>query len=360
MNSPSKATISGLVGLIALVPTLAACGSGSGSTGSSAAASSFKVAVLTPGTGNDGSWGQAVAIGAKAAAAATGATLSIADNLNDPPQYQQQGAAFASQGYKVVVIANGSDPDVAVKLANQFPDTFFCEAAVTIPNKPKNLCTYNPNFQNGDFLAGALAAMVSKSGHVGVIGGFDFPVLDSETEGFTLGARYVNHDIKVSETFINTWTDVAMARAAAEAQIGAGADVLFSATDQATQGIYVAAQAHPGTYVIPQYFDSHSQAPEVVMTSVLLNLQGATQSIIEKGVHGQLSSADYPFGLKEGVGQLAPYYNLAPSVVTPAYQQRVDAIKSMIESGQLTVPFIGKAGSGGTYDLSQLPPPPAA
>jgi basic membrane protein A len=352
-----KRAIPFLAGLLGVLVALAACGGSASPSGASSG--KVKVAVLFPGTSNDGSWGQATATGAKAAEAATGAQVSMADNLNDPPQYQQQGAAFASQGYKLVVIANGSDPDVAVKLAKQFPNTFFCEAAVTISNKPKNLCTYNPIFQNGDFLAGALAAMVSKTGHVGVIGGYDFPVLDSEMEGFILGARYINHDIKVSETFINSWTDVAAARGAAEAQIGAGADILFSATDQATQGMYEAAQAHPGTYVIAQYFDSHSQAPNVILTSVLLNLQGCTQTIIERGVKGQLTNTNYVFGLKDGVGQLAPYYNMSPSVVTPAYQSRVEAIKNMIESGKLTVPFLGKSGLGQSYDVNQLPPPPA-
>jgi basic membrane protein A len=362
MNGRPGRMIAVLGGLAAAAIALAACGGSSsgGSAGSAGGGSSTKVAVLAPGTDNDGSWGQAVTIGAKAAAERTRAKLSIGDNLNDPSQYQQQGAAYASQGYNLVVIANGSDPDVAVKLAKQFPNVQFCEAAVTIDNMPPNLCTYNPIFQNGDFLAGALGAMVSKTGHVGVIGGFDFPVLDSEMEGFILGARYINPNIKVSETFINTWTDVATARAAAAAQIAAGADVLFSATDQATQGMYAAARAHPGTYVIPQYFDSHSQAPDVILTSVLLNLQGTTQQIIEKGVHKKLSSTNYVFGLKDGVGQLAPYYNMAPSVVTPADQKRIDLIKGMIQSGQLKVPFLGKEGQGSQYNLSQLPPAPAA
>lgn len=351
-----KRILSRLAGAMVLALALAACG-GSASSNSGKA---INVALLYPGTSNDGSWGQAITIGGRDAAKATGVHVSYGDNLNDPSQYQQQGAAFAGRGFQFVVIANGSDPNVAVALAKQFPKAFFCEAAVTIPNRPSNLCTYNPVFQNGDFLAGALAAMVSKSGGVGVIGGYNFPVLNSEMEGFILGARWINPNIKVSETFINSWTDVAAAHAAAQAQIAAGADVLFSATDQASQGMYEAAQAHPGTYVIPQYFDSHSQAPSVILTSVLLNLQGCTQTIIEKFVHHQLTNKNYVFGLSAGVGQLAPFYNLAPSVVTAADQTRLNKIRQMIESGQLVVPFLGTSGQGETYNLSQLPAPPAA
>jgi basic membrane protein A len=259
----------------------------------------------------------------------------------------------------LVLIANGSDPNVVLSLAKQFPNVFFCETAATIDNRPANVCTDNLNYQVGDFLAGALAAMVSKTGHVGVIGGYDFPQLNWETEGFTLGARWINPSMKVSETYINSWDNVATAHAAAEAQIGAGADILFSATDQATQGMYEAAKAHSNTYVIAQYFDSNSQAPTVVLTSVLFNLQGATEKIIEDAVHGQLKNSNYVFTLKDGVGELAPYYSLA-SVVTPADQSRLNAIKAMVAAGQLNVPFLSTAGAGQKYDLSQLPAPPAA
>lgn len=340
-----------------VVSSVAFVGGSPAVLGASQHAKAFRVAVLTPGTPNDGSWGQSIAIGARTAASNYGMKLSLADNLNTPDQYQQQASAFASKHYQMVLIANGSDPDVAVKVAKQFPNTFFCETAVVIPHRPKNLCTNNPQFQNGDFAAGVLAALITKTNHVGVIGGFNFPVLNSEMEGFILGARWVDHQIKVSETFINSWTDVGAARAAAQAQIGAGSDIIFSATDQATQGIFSAAQQHPHTYVISQYFDTHSQAPSVALTSVLLNLNFATAQVLKLGYFHRLTNKNYVLGPKQGVGKLAPFHNLS-NVVPAVAKRRLKKVQQWIYTGKLKVPFLGNSGSAVHYNLGKLPKPP--
>jgi basic membrane protein A len=201
--------------------------------------------------------------------------------------------------------------------------------------------------------------MVSKSGHVGEIGGYSFPQLNWEMNGFSLGARYVNPKIKISSTYVNTWTDVGTTRAAAQAQITAGADVIFSATDQATQGLYAAAEAKGSTYAISQYFDTHSQAPSVVLTSVLFNLQGSVGQLITLGAAGHLKSQNYLTDYKAGAGKLAPFYNLAPSVVTGAIQSRLGKIESLIASGKLVVPALAAENQGMSYSLSKFPAVPA-
>ncbi len=348
-----------LSSIACLVVAAVAVGASASGTSSHATRATYSVAVLNPGSKNDGSWGQAVDTGALAAGKSSGAKVTLVDNLQTPAQYQQQGAAFASKGYNLVIIANGSDPQVVVALAKQFPKTFFCETAATIASRPANVCTNNLTYYDGDFLAGALAAMVSKTGHVGEIGGYSFPQLNWEMNGFSLGARYVNPKIQISSTYVNTWTDVGVTRAAAQAQITAGADVIFSATDQATQGIYAAAQAKGNTYAISQYFDTHSQAPSVVLTSVLFNLQGSVGDLITMGAAGKLKNANYVTDFNAGAGKLAPFYGLAPSVVTPAIQARLKKIEASISSGKLVVPALAAEKQGLTYSLSKFPPVPS-
>jgi basic membrane lipoprotein Med (substrate-binding protein (PBP1-ABC) superfamily) len=349
----------GVTALAFLAVGLTALGASASRTASHAAKADYKVAVLNPGTKNDGSWGQAVDEGALQYGKKAGATVTLVDALETPAQYQQQASSFANKGYDLVIIANGSDPQVVTALAKQFPKTMFCETAATIPNMAKNVCTNNLTYYDGDFLAGALAAMVSKSGHVGSIGGFSFPQLNWELNGFALGARYVNPKIKVSNTYVNTWTDVGVTRAAAQAQITSGADVIFSATDQATQGLYAAAQAKGDTYAISQYFDTHSQAPKVVLTSVLFNLQGSVGQLIALGAAGKLKNKDYLTDFNAGAGKLAPFYDLAPGVVTPAIQARLHKIEALIASGKLKVPALAGENQGVTYSLSKFPPAPA-
>lgn len=317
------------------------------------ASAPYEVAVLSPGTAHDGSWGQAVSMGAQAAGKLHGVKVSYVANLNTPAQYQQSAASYASKGYKLVILANGSVPSVLPALAGRFPKTTFCLYATTVPLKRKNECLVNPVFQDGDFVAGYLAGLVSKHHDVGVIGGYNFATLNSEMEGFILGARFADPKIKVQETFINSWTDVSAARAAAEAQINAGADVIFSATDQATQGIYAAAESAKHTYVVSQYFDTHKQAPSVALTSVLLNLQGVTKKTIVLGAHGKLEKKNYIYGPKAGVGKLSPFYNLS-SVVPKTAKKKLAVVEKDVASGKIKVPYLSASGAGKKYPLKKL------
>jgi basic membrane protein A len=360
--------LSAVIALVAAAVVAAGCGgssdnssSSSGSSGSSGGAASsgsngntgFKAAVLTPGTDNDGSWGQAVSQGARDAAKKYNADVTIAQNLDTPAQYQQQGNAFAQAGFKVIINANASMGDVTTKLAEQYPDVHFGQIGLPLNLKP-NIATATPSFPEGSFLAGALAGLLTKTDKLGTIGGFDFPTLDSEMEGFALGARYVNPKATIYRTFINTWTDTGKAKAAAQAQISKGTDIIFSATDQATQGIYQLAQGGGQLkYVVPQYIDHSSQAPNVVLATAVYNLQGATGSFIDMYGKDDWKSSNAELGVQDGVG-LAPN----PQIKVPAdVQKKVDKIKSDIASGKLKIPSmtdLGKSGAADKIDISSL------
>ena len=364
MNRSLKGCIA-IVAAGALALGAVACGdddsSASSSTGgSTAAAIDYSVAVLSPGSASDGSWGQATTEGVEQAAKEYGVTIDgKGENLLTPEEYTQQGTAFAKSGTNLVLMANGSVPQSVTKVATDFPNTTVCGAAMTIPEAelPKNACTYDPEQQEGAFTAGYLAALTSKSGKLGVVAGFPFPALTRQVEGFTLGARYAKPDIEVQQVYINSWTDVAAAKAAGAAQFADGVDIIFSATDSATQGLFAAAQeAGPGHYVIASYFDTHDQAPDVVLTSVLYNLQGVNKEMINKGVKGEIEPTNYQCGLDFGVGELAPFYNLDDQVPAEA-KEKLDTLVQEIKDGSLKVPdttVLGKEGAGAKYDLSKL------
>ncbi len=343
----------------------AACGddeeAAGGTTGGSTTAApvDFSVALLSPGSSNDGSWGEASYDGVEAAATELGVTdLGHAENLLTPDEYTQQGAAYAKEGANLVLMANGSVPQSVIKVATDYPDAVVCGAAMEIPaaDLPANACTYDPEQQEGAFSAGYLAALTSKTGKLGVVAGFAFPALTRQVEGFTLGARYANPDIQVQQVYINSWTDTAAAKAAAQAQYAAGVDIVFSATDSATQGIFAAAQAGDDRYVIASYFDSHEQAPDVVLTSVLYNLEGVTKEMIRRGTAGEIKPEGYSFGLDFGVGELAPFYEL-DSVVPAEAKTKLAEVIADIESGTVKVPdekVLGVEGSGASFDLAAL------
>ena len=316
----------------------------------------FKVAVLTPGTANDESWGQAITDGAKAAGAKYGAKVTVADNLNDPSQYQQQATAFAQAGYNLIINANASMGSVTQQLSKQFPSIKFGQVGVALTPLAGNESSDTPIFQDGTFEAGVLAGLMTKTNKVGAIGGFNFPVLTSEMEGFALGVRYANPKATIQRTYLNSWTDVGVAKAAAQAQASKGADIIFSATDQATQGMYQLAQSGGMLkYVIPQYIDEASQAPTVVPTSVLYNLQGAAGRFIDMYGENQWKSQNATLGVAQGV-ELAPYGAFAAKIPA-AVQKRLAQVKADIASGKLKIPslaVLGKSGSADKIDIKSL------
>jgi basic membrane protein A and related proteins len=331
----------------------------------------YQVAVLFPGTSNDGSWGQAWSEGANAGAKKYKAKVTLVGNLNTPDQYLAQASAFASKGYNLVIIANGGVGNADLEAAQHFPKTKFVQAPFQFPNaaaaekrgEPTNLGHIDAEQQQGAFLAGVLAGLITKTNKVASVNGYAFPALTRQPEAFSLGARCVNSKVSFTQKYINSWDDTALAKAAAQAFISNGADVLFSATDQASQGMFQAAEAAPRpTYVIPSYFDSHSQAPKVVLTSVLYNLQGVAEDLIGLGVKGKIGShftKDYTYK-NIGVGKLAPFYNLASAVPASA-KAELNAVLQKVLSGKIKIPdetlgspTIGAPNTAAKIDVKSL------
>jgi basic membrane protein A len=348
-----------LVGLLAA--TVAAVAASTASTAPRAQAP-YTVALLTTGAVNNRSWANAWTDGAKAACKQFKCKLTVVGNLDAPDQYVSQGSSFASKGTKLIIMAHGAMQSAAVKLAKQFPNTEFVQAPFEFKTKaeqdksePSNVGHVDAEQQYGAFLAGALAGLVTKSGKIAAVYAFPFPALTRQPEAFLLGAECVNPTVKFTQKQTNSFTDAAAARAAASSLISDGADIVFGAVDQAIQGVIQAANAGPkGTYAIASYYDDHSLGPKVVLTSVLYNLQGVAYDIIKRGVQGKIPQHWYrSYNLKNAkVGELAPYYNLAP-VVTPAMRAKLAQIKARVLSGKIKVPdetqgspTIGTVGSG--------------
>jgi basic membrane protein A len=372
--------------LLALVAALVAgCGSSdnkssststssgsSGSTSSSSTSSAnknIKVAVLSTGATNNRSWANSWAIGVAKAQKELGVQTTMVGNVETPDQYVAQGSSFAAKGYNLIIFAHGAMDAPAIKLAKRFPKVQFVQAPFEFVNQadakkePPNLGHVDFKQEDGTFLAGALAAMVSKTKKLGAVYAFPFPALTRQVEGFTLGARCVEPKIQVVQKSTNSFTDAALARAAASSLYNDGADVVIGAVDQAVQGIIAAANAAGGgKYAIPSYFDDASLGPKVVLTSVLYNLDGVAYNIIKAYTDKEITDNWYKeYDLANGnIGSLAPNPAVS-SVVTSDIQQKVDAIKQKIISGDIKIPdavtgspTIGKVGSGSKIDPKSI------
>lgn len=338
-----------LFGLVVLVLGASACGSDNGTSSSDSDA--VKIAMLNSGSKTDSSWTQAWFQSTEKAQKALGDTAEVTyvDNLNSVDALDRAGGAALTKGAAAVIYATGEVPNSVTKFAEDFPDRVICEVTPPRETYPDNLCTIFPEFQYGAFLAGALAGLTTKSDHVGVVAAIDIPVQNLQAEGFILGARYVNPGVKVERVFTQSLIDPAKARAAADAQFSAGVDIILSAVDDGIRGVYAAAREHDGE-VIAQYTDQYEDAPDVVLTSVLYQLDSVGAEMIELAAKDKIEGKAYIFGMEDDVGVLAPVRGAAVKRVDPAALDQVDEIESMMKKGEIKLPDVDVLGVANSAD----------
>jgi simple sugar transport system substrate-binding protein/basic membrane protein A len=288
--------------------------------------------------------------------------------LNEADAYVQQGSAFAEEGFDFLLFAHGAMVDPAIEVATNFPDTLICLAPhhaqqEILAATPDNLCWIDIDQHNANFLTGVIAALVTKTGKIGSINGFEFPALTRQPEGFHLGARCVNPDIGFSQEYANTWTDTAVAKAATQALIAGGADVINSSTDSAVLGIIDAAQeADSQVWVVPAYYDSVTLGPDVVLTSSVHGLAEAATIMIGRAFAGEIGPASFhSFDATNNPGIVAaPLYDNADALDAES-KAIFDDIDARVRSGEITIPdetvgavTIGAAGSAADIDVESI------
>jgi basic membrane protein A len=160
------------------------------------------------------------------------------------------------------------------------------------------------------------------------------------------------------QKYINSWTDAALGKAAAKGLISQKADVLLAPLTTATNGLIAAARESDGVWVMPEYFDSNDTAKEVILTSVLFDLQTLAEDVYTKGLNGDLKPGEMlPYTLAElPDGGVAPFYEDEGALGADG-AAKVDEIKQKIIDGDIKVPNtdeIGTVGTGSKIDPASI------
>lgn len=321
-------------------------------------AAQTKLAYIPCGQINDHSWSQSgyegvVKAKEELAAKGTAITIDYTESLQ-PAQVEAAARDYASRGYNPIVIHCGTFADAAYNAAKAFPNTTFLTSnPPEAKDVPKNFWVYDALQQEGAFVGGYLAGLVTKSNRVGVVGGFDFPALTRQVEGFRLGARYANPQVKSLAVYINSWEDAGKAKQAAQAQLDSGADIVFAATDQAARGVFAAAE-NANAYAIAAYADLASLAPKTILASVLFDyprlVAFVTVSAIE---HTLVPGKLYLVGMAGGVGEVVPnpaLYDTLPADV----RNKVTALTQAVKSGAIQIPMMIKPNESEGFDIAKL------
>ena len=108
---------------------------------------------------------------------------------------------FAENDYDLVIATSYTAQDAMTELADVYPDTKFAIVDTTIEGK-SNVASLVFKEEEGSFLVGAVAAMMSKNNSIGFIGGVDIPLINNFRRGYEQGARYIKPDIDTTGVYI--------------------------------------------------------------------------------------------------------------------------------------------------------------
>jgi basic membrane protein A len=282
----------------------------------------------------DKSFNEAAFNGAEQWAKETGGTYKELE-MQDEAQREQALRRLAEAGANPVVMTGFAFGDVLAKVAPDFPDTRF--AIIDMVVDAPNVKSVVFNEHEGSYLVGMMAAMASKTGTVGFIGGMDIPLIRKFGCGYAEGAKAVNPDIKIvlnmTGTTPSAWNDPVKGAELAKGQKSQGADVIYAAAGGTGVGILQAA-ADEGILSIGVDSNQNYLHPGSVLTSMLKRVDNAVYNAFKEGT--DLKPGIEVMGLaNDGVGYAMDDNNA--SLVTPDMIAKVDEAAAKIKSGEIVV-----------------------
>jgi basic membrane protein A len=233
-------------------------------------------------------------------------------------------------------------PDLE-RLAKQFPDVNFAgidytpSAGVDLPN----LAGIRFREQEGAFLVGAIAGLVTHTKCVGFIGGMRIPLIRKFEAGFSAGVHRVCSDCRVLSAYAGTepkaFADPALGQELASSQYSDCADIIFHASGKTGDGVFAAARQR-GLFAIGVDSDQYSRAPCCVVTSMIKRVDVAVLDIIKDVAAHSFRGGTHELGVRDnGITFVSDERNreLLPIEVV----QKVRALAEQIKAGQIQVPF---------------------
>jgi basic membrane protein A len=191
--------------------------------------------------------------------------------------------------------------------------------------------------EEGSFLAGALAAMTTKTKTIAFLGGIDIPLLRKFEAGYAAGAREVDPSVKVVVKYVGSFDDVASGKELAGVQFGEGADIIYVAAGKAGLGAIDQVKGRDGAFVIGVDSDQDAIAPGKILTSMVKRVDIGVYRVSEQAAAHRPRPKHLTLGLKEG-GVGLTEFKYTKSVVTPQKIAVLNKLRALIVGGRLAAP----------------------
>ena len=339
---------------VGLTLSLAACGEKDDTT------EKIRMILIIPGTLGDKSYMDAAGVGAEKIEEQYGDEIEVTvreigrDETNFAPALYDA----ADEGYDLIFTITWGMQQYLEEVAPQYPDQKFMVIDTGLNFDEYDLAnSYAAVFkpEEGSYLAGAVAAMVTETGTIGFLGGMDITGINDFLVGYIEGARSVNPDIKVAISYIGNFNDAALGKEMALAQYNNGVDIGYNVAGGAGLG-QIDAAVEAGKLAIgvdsDQFalFDGTSQEKaDVIVTSMIKAIDVVMLQAIELYLNDE-----WPGGTVEYLGVPAVGLiknDMYTSHLTTAQQAIIDQLEADIVSGAIVV---GAAIGMSTEDLTAL------
>ncbi|MGJ8628587.1 MAG: BMP family lipoprotein [Sulfitobacter sp.] len=282
----------------------------------------------------DKSFNEAAFAGAQRWAEESGETFREIE-LQSEAQREQALRRFAEAGANPIIMTGFAFGDILSQVAPDYPETDFAIIDMVVDQPNVRSVVFNEH--EGSYLVGMMAAMASKSGTVGFIGGMDIPLIRKFACGYAQGVKAVNADATVIANMTGTtpaaWNDPVKGSELTKAQISQGADVVYAAAGGTGVGVLQTA-ADEGILSVGVDSNQNHLHPGKVLTSMLKRVDNAVYQAMTDGP-GMEKGFNVMGIANGGVGYAMDENNA--DLVTADMQAAVDAASAKIADGSLTV-----------------------
>lgn len=302
--------------------------------------SNLSIAIVTDAKFSDKGWGESSLNAAHYIQQKYNFSVTTEDNV-PIPDIEITLRKYCESTYDLIIAHGFQWGQPALQVSQSYPQTKIVVFTGLVESA--NIASIFPQQQEGSFLLGALAGMMTNTSVIGFVGGEEYPNVVNIFEGYKQGAEWVNDDITIIGTYLNDWDNPARGREAATSIIMQGADFMFHVADSSGQGVIQAAK-ESGIYALGAVQDQNHLAPNTVLSSFVLDVDKAYDSAVKMVMEGNFTGKIFRPGIElqkgaegEGVVYLAPFHGLE-SRVLESIQERLSKLAVEILQGKLEVP----------------------
>ncbi|MDR1378479.1 MAG: BMP family protein [Synergistaceae bacterium] len=293
----------------------------------------LKIAFVIPSTRDDMAWSQAMYEGIITVQKKLGESnleLSISERLGNPVDAAAAIRQYASQGYDLIIAHGTQYQSLLNDIAPDFPQVSFAYGTGYAANHP-NIFAYDPHAQEGAYLGGMIAGLMTKSGVIGLVGPVEAGDAIKYNKGFELGVKAVNEKAVVRAAYTGSFNDLVGAGDIARAAIQGGADFLSGSSQQSVGAVKAAAE-HKGVYWIATDLNMKNMAPDTVFAAQVYKFEAVVEEMLNSRANGVLGGKAISLSLSNGYVAMEINQPLPADVM-----EKIEKAKADIISGALKI-----------------------